>query len=70
MKSYTRIEDNGSYVNITDINDYGEYYQRNVWPDGTITSSTRTTLQEFGWKSFEDFMKNSLQARRFKLTGC
>ena len=66
-KTYTRIENWGEFLKITDVNSEGSYYQRAVWPDGVVTGEYRTTLQDMGWASLHDFLAHR---KGFKLTGC
>ena len=56
MKSYVRVEDMKGYQNITTVMEDGEYHQYSVWPDGVVTSATKSTVQAMGWRSTREFL--------------
>lgn len=56
MKTYRRTENCKSYLRITEVDDRGRYEQWAEWPNGTVTSHTRTTLKKMGWANLKQFL--------------
>lgn len=57
MKTWVRTELKKGYQNITTVTEDGDYIQVAVWPDGTITSTHKSTLQAMGWRSVREFLR-------------
>lgn len=54
---YTRTIQGTGWDNITTVDDQGNYEQVNRCPEGTTLSYYKTTLQEMGWNSTREFLR-------------
>lgn len=58
MKKYIRIENKGSYKNITTVDESGKYIQIVKWNDGIITSHKEDNIFSWGWGTLREFLKH------------